>query len=746
MNARKKSIGILTAMFGLTMCFAIPTAISASAAETTETPATTITMEKGASLKLDKVSGLKFTATVENAKEGANYGMLILPYDYFADAEVNITDSTDYVTAFTSARADGDIARDPILAQNLPVVDGKISYSIHNVLENNYDREFFGIAFEKTSTEAGDTYTYATYNDNVRSIMEVASGALNAYNYEKASLSEDLIATYEANMDLLNSFVDTGVSNVIGTAEDATLDYAIEGANEATLYNDLTLSLNMTIGVHLQNVWSSSDETVATVENGVLVPLKEGKTTISVKSAGKYSAEKEITVRKMTATETLDALYALKDKESLKGTHTLTGLVTAVTTPYTATNNYVTVVMVVEDKTEQPVTCYKMVGTGIDTVKAGDTITVTGTLKNYKGTYEFDSGCTLDKLVVGEEIKSEELTILEALDLGASKETGAYTSEKYYVSGVVESITNTMYGNLYIADDAGNKILLYGVYSADGIVRYDAMTAAEKPLVGDTIRVLGVVGNHNGTAQLKDTWLQELTVAEENKAQKAIDELTALIPTTVSEDIDPIDLYTVSKIHNDTLITWSDKVTDENSADTQAAKIEGGKLTFVRQAADATVKVSATIQCGSASKTFEATVKVVGTETVVVPTETTTISFTGTDTNKAETVTFTSGDVTLKFFNENSDTNLPNKVSGHMRWYKSDSLTITLAEGCKIKSVAFAVTGGSNYGTASNVVFDDGVATLDGNTLTLTTEVNSIKFTNNKQIRVTSIVVTYVAA
>ena len=27
-------------------------------------------------------------------------------------------------------------------------------------------------------------------------------------------------------------------------------------------------------------------------------------------------------------------------------------------------------------------------------VKAGDTITVTGTIKNYKGTIEFDSGCT----------------------------------------------------------------------------------------------------------------------------------------------------------------------------------------------------------------------------------------------------------------------------------------------------------------------------------------------------------------
>ena len=29
----------------------------------------------------------------------------------------------------------------------------------------------------------------------------------------------------------------------------------------------------------------------------------------------------------------------------------------------------------------------------------GDTITVTGLLKNYKGTVEFDKGCTLDAVV-----------------------------------------------------------------------------------------------------------------------------------------------------------------------------------------------------------------------------------------------------------------------------------------------------------------------------------------------------------
>ena len=32
----------------------------------------------------------------------------------------------------------------------------------------------------------------------------------------------------------------------------------------------------------------------------------------------------------------------------------------------------------------------------------GDTITVSGTIKNYKGTIEFDKGCTLDAVVKAE--------------------------------------------------------------------------------------------------------------------------------------------------------------------------------------------------------------------------------------------------------------------------------------------------------------------------------------------------------
>ena len=45
--------------------------------------------------------------------------------------------------------------------------------------------------------------------------------------------------------------------------------------------------------------------------------------------------------------------------------------------------------------------CYRLAGEGAKDLKVGDTITVTGIMKNYKGTIEFDAGCELVKVVKG---------------------------------------------------------------------------------------------------------------------------------------------------------------------------------------------------------------------------------------------------------------------------------------------------------------------------------------------------------
>ena len=52
--------------------------------------------------------------------------------------------------------------------------------------------------------------------------------------------------------------------------------------------------------------------------------------------------------------------------------------------------------MVVAGLDDYVLQCYRLSGEGAGKLAEGDTITVTGTIKNYKGTVEFDKGCTLD--------------------------------------------------------------------------------------------------------------------------------------------------------------------------------------------------------------------------------------------------------------------------------------------------------------------------------------------------------------
>ena len=104
------------------------------------------------------------------------------------------------------------------------------------------------------------------------------------------------------------------------------------------------------------------------------------------------------------------------------------------------------------------------------------------------------------------------LSIPAAIELGKEQAKSGYTTEKYYVSGTVTKIDNTTYGNLYIADEDGNELLVYGTYDATGKVRFDKMST--QPKVGDTVTFYSVVGNYNGTPQLKNAWLTVLNGEE----------------------------------------------------------------------------------------------------------------------------------------------------------------------------------------------------------------------------------------
>ncbi len=133
--------------------------------------------------------------------------------------------------------------------------------------------------------------------------------------------------------------------------------------------------------------------------------------------------------------------------------------------------------------TEQKIQCYKLSGgevlTDLTTLKDGDMITVEGTIKNYKGTVEFDTGCKLTAY------KASATAVTEIFALA----NGKYADTTYILTGEVKSLDSK--GNPYIFVEGmedGKTILCYGLTEWSGTYA--------KVAVGDTITVYGKVMNY----------------------------------------------------------------------------------------------------------------------------------------------------------------------------------------------------------------------------------------------------------
>lgn len=148
--------------------------------------------------------------------------------------------------------------------------------------------------------------------------------------------------------------------------------------------------------------------------------------------------------------------------------------------------------------------------------EAGDQVVLMGELSTYNGQSQMKNGWLLAHTPVVKEEEPEPtpdpvaITIAEAIAIGSAKEHNTYTAESYILTGVIVEITNETWGNMYIQDADGNKILLYGLYDVNG-VRFDALET--KPAVGDTITVQGVLGQFNGTPQMKNAAMTAHTPA-----------------------------------------------------------------------------------------------------------------------------------------------------------------------------------------------------------------------------------------
>ena len=185
----------------------------------------------------------------------------------------------------------------------------------------------------------------------------------------------------------------------------------------------------------------------------------------------------------------LDAAYKLEDGVAMTAPTALAGEIVKIDTPWSPDYKNITVTIVCDGKTEQPIMCYRLKGEGAETLAEGDKIAVYGTIKNYKGTIEFDAGCTLIPYESAAQVRTvlAAYTLEDGLDMGEATLTGMISSIDTAYSPDYKNITVT----IVVAGLEDNKIQCYRL-SGEG---------AENLAVGDEITVTGTIKNYKGTIE-----------------------------------------------------------------------------------------------------------------------------------------------------------------------------------------------------------------------------------------------------
>ncbi|MBO5553545.1 MAG: hypothetical protein J5937_05020, partial [Paludibacteraceae bacterium] len=186
--------------------------------------------------------------------------------------------------------------------------------------------------------------------------------------------------------------------------------------------------------------------------------------------------------------------------------YSITGYVTSIQTAFNAQYSNISFWMADAADGGNVIQAYRAACASAEEAPAvGDKVTVTGKLTKYGSTPEFAAGCTY-VIVEKSQIVPQNLgakTIGEFLALKNTIDTCVLT-------GVVTSIVNTTYGNLYLAEGT-DTLYIYGVLTPEGASKqFESLNVAEK----DTLTVKAIYSEHNNAPQAKNAIFVEVKKAQ----------------------------------------------------------------------------------------------------------------------------------------------------------------------------------------------------------------------------------------
>ncbi len=397
-------------------------------------------------------------------------------------------------------------------------------------------------ASEKTVSWSSSNTSVATVNNGTVTAVAVGSATITAKAGSKTATCTVTVKAKEVPVTGI-TLDPTSVSITVGGTAKLTATVSPADATDKTV------------------TWSSSKESVATVENGTVTAVAVGTATITAK-AGSKTATCTVTVKAKEVPVTGITL----DPTSVSIEVGKTAKLTATVTPADATNATVTwssskeSVATVENGTVTAVA----VGTATITAKAGDktaTCTVTVTPKVIPVT-----GITLDPTSVSIEVgKTAKLTATVS-PADATDKTVTWSSSRESVATVKDgTVTAVAVGTATITAKAGDKSATCTVTVTPMVIPVTDISIIQTSIsieVGDAFKLTAIVSPSNATdktitwsssnesvATVKDGKVTAVAVGTATITAKAGDK-TATCEVTVTPDPEAKIKTALMKIYN----------------------------------------------------------------------------------------------------------------------------------------------------------------------------------------------------
>ncbi len=388
----------------------------------------------------------------------------------------------------------------------------------------------YGSTDGKTWTLIEGVATTSSYTDYTVTIPD------SAYTYLKL----DVAGTQQVRIKYITlSFVSSDVEKLADDAKVALARDTLELASDKLKKLGETIALPVDEKYGTSITWTTDfDATIAAIDGNVFKYIKYPAETVEATLTativlGNITVEKTFVidvvnfVKPTTPEDIVNAAYELGADETLDGgTYTLTGVITAVDDAYNTQFGNVTVTIQIGELADKQIKCYRLKGEGADIINVGDTITVTGTLTNYKGnSVQFAQGCTLDEAVISDASKiaadiaalkiTEKYTSAEVVTLPTSGANGSAIAWAWKDDAAPEATVATLSGNTLtiLAPSAETTIVLEATFTlgtATPVAKEITITIELPVVLPEKITEAPVVGNTYKMWLYQETQMQLL--------------------------------------------------------------------------------------------------------------------------------------------------------------------------------------------------------------------------------------------